>query len=68
MTEEIRVYRKHLRQIKFCSSKSALMAEQLGIDWEDFTKNGVPISRLENVDDINVKRLVEHVKGQENGK
>lgn len=67
MTEEIRVYRKHLRQVTFCRKGSRAMADRIGVDWDRFMREGIPVSELEKIDDVAVQKLVKHVKDTENG-
>ena len=64
MTEEIRVYRKHLRQIKYCRRGAMAMAERVGVDWNRFLDEGIPLSEIEGIDDVAVQRLVKHVREQ----
>lgn len=67
MSDDIRVYRKHLRQIEYCRRGSAAMAKRLGLDWSRFLKEGIALSELEKIDDVAVQRLVKHVRDK-NGK
>lgn len=67
MSEELRVYRKHLRQLGYCRKGSQRLADQLHVDWNRFLSEGIPISEIEGMDDENVKKLVAFVKGQKNG-
>jgi hypothetical protein len=40
------------------------MAEQIGVDWSDFLRNGVALSHLEPIDDAMIQVLVQHVKNK----
>jgi hypothetical protein len=51
-----------LRECAYCSRGSRIMAEQIGVDWSDFLKNGVALSHLEPIDDAMIQVLVNHVK------
>lgn len=60
MSEEPRVYVRHLRLAGFCLVPGGRDWFNLhGLDWRDFVKNGIPVSKVERIDDLLCKRVCE---------
>lgn len=52
MSEELRVYPRHVQACGFCLMPGARNWFRLhNLDWRDFLMNGIPFSRLEGIDD-----------------
>lgn len=46
----------------YCRRGCRELAKRYGFDWSDFVKNGIDSSRLEPIDDVMVKQIIEHAK------
>jgi hypothetical protein len=66
MIDETFVTIKHLAQAEFCRRGGRRLVKLHRIDWDEVIKNGgIPLSRIEHIDDVFIQRVVEVVK---NGK
>jgi hypothetical protein len=50
---------RHLKAAGFCSRGGRYKARLLGLDWQSFVKNGIPVSELADIRDAQVQRMVE---------
>jgi hypothetical protein len=48
-----------------CHTGAKYLADQYGVDWWDFLQNGIDASKLEHIDDINVKNAIAAAKQRE---
>ena len=58
----MKIYMSDLRKAKMCANGARSFAGRNGIDWTDFLKNGIDISKIENIDDAMVQQVVKAVK------
>lgn len=66
---EIRVYMRHVRSANLCKKGSQAFFRKHGLDWNDFTKNGIPVSKLEEIGDpIALRAAREAIEGEANGR
>jgi hypothetical protein len=66
---EVRVYMRHVRGYGYCMAGIRQWAAQHGIDWSDFIRNGVPASKLEDMNDAIATSVAGRArKEQQNGK
>jgi hypothetical protein len=65
---EPRVMPRHLKAAGFCFRGGRQKASLLGLDWQSFVKNGIPVSELANISDAQVQRIVEIVAQEESEK
>lgn len=61
MTKRV-VFLNDFRQMRFCSKGLRRYAAHLGVDWSDFLRDGIPIERLEQMDDVYVQEIVRRLK------
>ena len=61
----MKIYMSDLRKAKMCAKGARSFAGRNGIDWTDFLKNGIDISKIENIDDAMVQQVVKVVKNGE---
>ncbi len=57
-----RIYLSDIRRMRYCHAGVRRWCAARGIDWADFVKNGVPVSRIEGIDDAMCKRLIKAVR------
>ncbi len=62
--EADRVYMKDVRAATMCSRGGRAWFKKHNLDWMDFLKNGIEISRLEKIDDAMCARVVEVARGR----
>lgn len=48
-----------------CHNGAKYLADQYGFKWWDFLQNGIDASKLEHIDDINVKNAIAAAKQRE---
>lgn len=48
-----------------CHNGARYLANQYGLDWWDFLQNGIDASKLEGIDDVNVKNVIKAAKERE---
>ena len=64
---ELVVTLKDIRAMNHCSSGARQWFKSNGLDWMDFLKNGIPASKLLEVNDALGRRLVEFTLKNKNG-
>lgn len=52
------------KDLGWCNAGIRQYADIVGISWQEFIDNGIPLSKLVGIDDVNVKRIVEYVNGK----
>ena len=65
MTEEPRIMMADLRRAQMCSHGARAFFSRHDLDWDDFLKNGVPVSLIEATGDAMAMKVVEAVRGQQ---
>ena len=64
MVDEVRIYPKHIRMAGMCLIPGAKsFAERYGLDWKDFVKNGIEVSKVIETGDelgMQVVRIAEN--------
>lgn len=58
----MKMYITDARELGICISGIKKMAEDHGIDFKDYVRNGVDISKVEHIDDDNMRRTIEVAK------
>ena len=58
-----RIYVRHLRQAGFCHRGARQFFFNHNLDWSSFVKNGIPINKVEAIDDIMVRQVIRLAKG-----
>lgn len=48
-----------------CHTGAKYLADKYGVDWWDFLENGIDATKLEGIDDINVKNAIAAAKQRE---
>jgi len=61
----MKIYMSDLRKAKMCAKGARGFADRNGIDWKDFLRNGIDISKIENIDDAMVQQVVKAMKNGE---
>lgn len=51
MSNEVRVFMRHIREAKMCSGGTRVFFKRHGLDWSDFLKNGIRAELLEQTND-----------------
>ena len=60
MSDELRVYARHMRPLGFCLIPGVRdWGVQHGLDFRRFVKEGIPVSELAQIDDVFAKRAIE---------
>ncbi|MFW6002385.1 MAG: hypothetical protein ACOCQD_03515 [archaeon] len=60
-----KMYVQDLRKAKYCLKGSRRMFKRLGLDWQDFLKNGIDVEELEKkVDDAMVTKFANYVRNK----
>ena len=70
MSSDLKIYRKHTRQLGLCRKgqiKFAL-AQIPDFDWNDFLNNGIAVSRVEHIDDVMVQKVIAEARREANGR
>jgi len=62
--EDLIVTIKDVRAAKLCAGGSRKFCRRHGIDWNDFVTNGIPASRLLEIDSAIMVDLVEVARGR----
>lgn len=66
---EVRVYMRHVRSANLCKKGSQAFFRKHELDWADFLKNGIPVSKLEEIGDpIALRAAHEAIEGERNGR
>lgn len=53
-----------VRAVHMCSSGARLFCDRHGFDWNEFLKNGIPVSQLEATGDHLALKVAEYVRGK----
>lgn len=64
MTEEVKVYRHHFRQLGYCSKGGRAFFNKHGWDWFDFIKNGRSAKDFEQTGDAQAIRVAGLARGR----
>jgi hypothetical protein len=51
VTSHVRVHVRHVREAKICVKGSRAFFDKHELDWRGFLKDGIPVSRLEEIGD-----------------
>ncbi len=54
-----------LRKLRYCSKGARAFFIRNGLDWNDFLKNGIPASRLAQLDDVMATKAIEAARGKQ---
>lgn len=58
MSDELRVYRRHITKAGICRSETQHWMESHGFDWIDFMRNGIPADALAPYTNVFVERVI----------
>lgn len=62
MTDEIIVKMIHVRKALQCSGGARKFFKRHHLDWSDFLRNGISVSKLEKIDDAMCRQVIEEAK------
>lgn len=52
----------HAMNPRYCNPGNRAMCARLGVDWDEFRHNGVPIKDIEHVDDAMLQAVIEKAR------
>lgn len=58
----IKVTIKDIRAVRFCSDGVRHFAEERGLSWEDFLRDGIDADELRKLDDALVNKIIEQAE------
>lgn len=64
MSDEILITMNDVRNATMCSRGARAFFIRHNLDWDEFLKNGVPISVIEAIDDAMALKVVEVARGR----
>lgn len=57
-SQENKIYMHHIREAMLCCKGLRYFAKMHGFDYSDFIKNGISISKVKNMDDVMVQKVI----------
>ncbi len=66
MDEDLVLYVRHIRAAKICMSGAREWGKRYNLDWTEFVKNGIPLSRLSHISDAMKDRIIEQARLEKN--
>ena len=57
-SQENKIYMHHIREAMLCCKGLRYFAKIHGFDYPDFIKNGISISKVKNMDDVMVQKVI----------